>query len=115
VSTELSDDDHQAYAVVQACSLLLAAGALYAATLMSYKGAQVFLGLVQDPYDRVVWIGVGVGNATALCGATISYLAGMERPWGLLRGAATVLLIGNLGVPATWGVLWLMRQGYLSF
>jgi hypothetical protein len=57
----------------------------------------------------------GVGNATALCGATISYLAGMERPWGLLRGAATVLLIGNLGVPATWGVLWLMRHGYLSF
>jgi hypothetical protein len=115
VSTELTEDDFRAYGVVQAFSLVLAAGALYAATVMSYKGSQVFLGHVPDPYDRVVWIGVGVGNATALCGAVIAYLAGMDRPWGVLRGAATFLLVGNLAVPAAWGVLWLIRHGFLSF
>ena len=30
------------------------------------------------------------------------------RPWRL---AATALLVGNLAVPAAWGVLWLIRQG----
>ena len=97
--TERTEDDSRAYGVVQAFSLLLAGGALYAAALMSYKGGQVFLGLVADPYDRVVWVGVGMGIPTALCGAVIAGLA------------ATALLVGNLAVPAAWGVLWLIRQG----
>jgi hypothetical protein len=33
----------------------------------------------------------------------------------VLRGAATFLLVGNLAVPAAWGVLWLIRHGFLSF
>ncbi len=111
MSHELTEDDSRAYGVVQAFSLLLAGGALYAATLMSYKGGQVFLGHVADPYDRVVWVGVGMGIPTALCGAVIAYLAAMDRPWGALRIAATALLVGNLAVPAAWGVLWLIRQG----
>ncbi|MFM2382617.1 MAG: hypothetical protein RL515_604 [Verrucomicrobiota bacterium] len=115
MSTELTEDDSRAYGVVQAFSLLLAGGALYAATLMSYKGGQVFLGHVADPYDRVVWVGVGMGIPTALCGAVIAYLAAMDRPWGALRVAATTLLVGNLAVPAAWGVLWLLRHGYVHF
>lgn len=82
MSTELTEDDSRAYGVVQAFSLLLSAGALYAAILMSYKGGQVFLGRVADPFDRVVWVGVGIGIPTALCGAVIAYLAGMDRGWG---------------------------------
>ena len=115
MSTELTEDDSRAYGVVQAFSLLLAGGALYAATLMSYKGGQVFLGHVADPYDRVVWVGVGMGIPTAICGAVIAYLAAMDRPWGALRVAATTLLVGNLAVPAAWGVLWLLRHGYVHF
>jgi len=115
VSTELTEDDSRAYGVVQAFSLLLSAGALYAATLLTYRGGEVFLGLVKDPYDRVVWLGVGMGIPTALCGAVIAYLAAMDRPWGALRVAATTLLVGNLAVPAAWGVLWLLRHGYVHF
>ena len=111
VSPELTEDDSRAYGVVQAFSLLLAGGALYAATLLSYRGGEVFLGLVKDPYDRVVWLGVGMGIPIALCGAVIAGLATLNRPWDLLRLAATALLIGNLAVPAAWGVLWLIRQG----
>lgn len=111
MSPELTEDDSRAYGVVQAFSLLLAGGALYAATLLSYRGGEVFLGLVKDPYDRVVWLGVGMGIPIALCGAVIAGLATLNRPWDLLRLAATALLIGNLAVPAAWGVLWLIRQG----
>ncbi len=111
MSHELTEDDSRAYGVVQAFSLLLAGGALYAATLLSYRGGEVFLGLVKDPYDRVVWLGVGMGIPIALCGAVIAVLATLNRPWDLLRLAATALLIGNLAVPAAWGVLWLIRQG----
>ena len=115
MSTELTEDDSRAYGVVQAFSLFLSAGALYAAILMSYKGGQVFLGHVADPYDRVVWVGVGIGIPTALCGAVIAYLAGMDRPWGALRLAATTLLFANHAVPGVWGVLWLLRHGYVHF
>ena len=111
MSHELTEDDSRAYGVVQAFSLLLAGGALYAATLLTYRGGQVFLGLVQDPYDRVVWLGVAMGIPVALCGAVIAVLATLNRPWDLLRIAATALLMGNLAVPAAWGVLWLIRQG----
>jgi hypothetical protein len=41
----------------------------------------------------------------------IAVLATLNRPWDLLRIAATALLVGNLAVPAAWGVLWLIRQG----
>ena len=115
VPTELSEDDSRAYGVVQAFSLFLAAGTLYAAYLMTRQAAPVFLGLVTDPYDRVVWVGVGVGIPTALCGAAIAIMAAQQRRWDFLRIAATTLLIGNLGIPLTWGVLWLMRNGYLPF
>lgn len=108
---ELTEDDSRAYGVVQAFSLLLAGGALYAASLMSYRGGEVFLGLVPDPYDRVVWVGVGMGIPVALCGAVIAVLATLNRRWDLLRIAATILLVGNLAVPAAWGVLWLIRHG----
>ena len=111
VPTELTEDDARAYGVVQAFSLLLSGGALTAAALMSYRGGEVFLGLVPDPYDRVVWVGVGMGIPTALCGAVIATLATMNRRWDFLRIAATVLLVGNLAVPAAWGVLWLIRHG----
>ena len=110
VSTELTEDDSRAYGVVQAFSLLLAGGALYAATLLSYRGGEVFLGLVKDPYDRVVWLGVGMGIPIALCGAVIAVQATLNRRWDLLRIVATVLLVGNLTVPAAWGVLWLIRH-----
>ena len=109
--TELTEDDSRAYGVVQAFSLLLSAGALYAATVLSYRGGEVFLGLVQDPYDRVVWLGVGMGIPVALCGAVIAAMATMNRGWGFLRATATALLVGNLAVPAAWGVLWLIRRG----
>jgi len=115
VPTELSEDDSRAYGVVQAFSLFLAAGTLYAAYLMTRQAAPVFLGLVTDPYDRVVWVGVGVGIPTALCGAAIAIMAAQHRRWDFLRIAATTLLFGNLGIPLTWGVLWLMRNGYLPF
>jgi hypothetical protein len=82
---------------------------------MSYKGGQVFLGHVADPYDRVVWVGVGMGIPTALCGAVIAGLATMDRGWDFLRITATILLVGNLAVPAAWGVLWLLRHGYVRF
>jgi hypothetical protein len=72
VSSELTEDDSRAYGVVQAFSLFLAGGALYAATLLTYRGGEVFLGLVKDPYDRVVWLGVGMGIPDALCGAVIA-------------------------------------------
>lgn len=111
MSTELTEDDSRAYGVVQAFSLLLAGGALYAATLLTYRGGEVFLGLVQDPYDRVVWLGVGMGIPVALCGAVIAVQATLNRRWDLLRIAATALLVGNLAVPAAWGVLWLIRRG----
>ena len=111
MSNEITEDDSRAYGVVQAFSLLLSGGALYAATLMSYQGGEVFLGLVPDPYDRVVWVGVGMGIPTALCGAVIAVMATMNRGWDLLRIAATILLVGNLAVPAAWGVLWLIRHG----
>ena len=111
MSHELTEDDSRAYGVVQAFSLLLAGGALYAATLLTYRGGEVFLGFVKDPYDRVVWLGVGMGIPVALCGAVIAVLATLNRPWDLLRIAATALLVGNLAVPAAWGVLWLIRQG----
>lgn len=107
---ELTEDDSHAYGVVQAFSLLLSGGALYAATLLTYRGAEVFLGLVADPYDRVVWLGVGMGIPVALCGAVIAVLATLNRRWDFLRIAAAVLLVGNLAVPAAWGVLWLIRQ-----
>jgi hypothetical protein len=110
VPNELTEDDSHAYGVVQAFSLLLSGGALYAATLLTYRGAEVFLGLVPDPYDRVVWLGVGMGIPVALCGAVIAVQATLNRPWGLIRIAATILLVGNLAVPAAWGVLWLIRQ-----
>jgi len=110
VSTELTEDDSRAYGVVQAFSLLLAAGALYAACILSYRGGEVYLGLVKDPYDRVVWLGVGMGIPIALCGAVIAAMATMNRGWDLLRIAATVLLVGNLAVPAAWIVLRLMRH-----
>jgi hypothetical protein len=110
VPNELTEDDSRAYGVVQTFSLLLSAGALYAATLLSYRGGEVFLGLVQDPYDRVVWLGVGMGIPVALCGAVIAVQATLNRRWDLLRIVATVLLVGNLAIPAAWGVLWLMRH-----
>ena len=111
MSTELTEDDSRAYGVVQAFSLLLAGGALYAASVLSYRGGEVYLGLVKDPYDRVVWLGVGMGIPIALCGAVIAAMATMNRGWDLLRIAATALLVGNLAVPAAWGVLWLIRRG----
>ena len=107
---ELTEDDSRAYGVVQAFSLILAGGALYAATLLSYRGGEDFLGLVQDPYDRVVWLGVGMGIPVALCGAVIAVQAPLNRRWDLLRIVATVLLVGNLAIPAAWGVLWLIRH-----
>ena len=110
MSTELTEDDSRAYGVVQAFSLLLAGGALYAASILSYRGGEVYLGLVKDPYDRVVWLGVGMGIPIALCGAIIAGMATMNRGWDLLRIAATALLVGNLAVPAAWGVLWFIRQ-----
>ena len=110
MSNELTEDDSRAYGVVQAFSLVLAGGALYAATLLSYRGGEVFLGLVQDPYDRVVWLGVGMGIPVALCGAVIAVQATLNRRWDLLRIVATVLLVGNLAIPAAWGVLWLIRH-----
>jgi hypothetical protein len=109
VPNELTEDDSRAYGVVQAFSLLLSGGALYAATLLTYRGAEVFLGLVADPYDRVVWLGVGMGIPVALCGAVIAVQATLNHPWGLLRIAATILLVGNLAIPSAWGVLWLIR------
>ena len=111
MSTELTEDDSRAYGVVQAFSLLLSAGALTAAAILSYRGGEVFLGLVQDPYDRVVWLGVGMGIPAALCGAAIAAMATLNRGWDLLRIAATALLAGNLAVPLAWGVLWLLRKG----
>jgi hypothetical protein len=110
VSTELTEDDSRAYGVVQAFSLLLAGGALYASTLLTHRGAEVFLGLVKDPYDRVVWLGVGMGIPIALCGAVIAGMATLERRWDFLRIVATLLLVGNLAIPAAWGVLWIIRQ-----
>jgi len=110
VPNELTEDDSRAYGVVQAFSLPLSGGALYAATLLTYRGAEVFLGLVPDPYDRVVWLGVGMGIPVALCGAVIAVLSTMNRRWDFLRVAATILLIGNLAIPAAWGVLWIIRQ-----
>ena len=110
MSTELTEDDSRAYGVVQAFSLLLSGGALYVATLLSYRGGEVFLGLVQDPYDRVVWLGVAMGIPIALCGAVIAVMATMNRGWDFLRITATLLLVGNLAVPAAWFVLWLLRQ-----
>ena len=110
MSTELTEDDSRAYGVVQAFSLLLAGGALYAASILSYRGGEVYLGLVKDPYDRVVWLGVGMGIPIALCGAVIAAMATMNRGWDLLRIAATALLVGNLAVPAAWIVLRLMRH-----
>ena len=111
MSTELTEDDSRAYGVVQAFSLLLSGGALYAASLLSYRGGEVYLGLVQDPYDRVVWLGVGMGIPIALCGAVIAVQATLNRGWDFLRIVATTLLVGNLAVPAAWGVLWLLRKG----
>lgn len=111
MSTELTEDDSRAYGVVQAFSLLLAGGALYAATILSYRGGEVYLGLVKDPYDRVVWLGVGMGIPIALCGAVIAGMATLNRGWDLLRIAATTLLVGNLAVPAAWAVLWVLRRG----
>ncbi len=110
MSTELAEDDSRAYGVVQAFSLVLSGGALYVAGLLSYQGGEVFLGLVQDPYDRVVWLGVAMGIPIALCGAVIAVMATMNRGWGFLRIAATILLVGNLAVPVAWGVLWFIRQ-----
>ena len=107
---ELTEDDSHAYGVVQAFSLLLSGGALYAATLLTYRGAEVFLGLVPDPYDRVVWLGVGMGIPVALCGAVIAVLATLNRGWDFLRVVATLLLVGNFAIPAAWGVLWIIRQ-----
>lgn len=111
MSTELTEDDSRAYGVVQAFSLVLAGGALYAASLLTYRGGEVFLGLVQDPYDRVVWLGVGMGIPVALCGAVIAVLASLNRGWDFLRVVAAILLAGNLAVPAAWGFLWLLRKG----
>ncbi len=111
VSTELTEDDSRAYGVVQAFSLVLAGGALYAASLLTYRGGEVFLGLVQDPYDRVVWLGVGMGIPVALCGAVIAVLASLNRGWDFLRVVATILLAGNLAIPAVWAGLWLLRKG----
>ncbi len=110
MSTELTEDDSRAYGVVQAFSLLLSGGTLYVAGLLSYQGGEVFLGLVKDPYDRVVWLGVAMGIPIALCGAVIAVMATMNRGWDFLRIAATILLVGNLAVPAAWGVLWIIRQ-----
>jgi hypothetical protein len=56
-----------------------------------------------------------MGIPTALCGAVIAGLATMDRGWDFLRIAATTLLVGNLAVPAAWGVLWLLRHGYVRF
>lgn len=109
MSTELTEDDSRAYGVVQAFSLLLAAGALYAAGILSFRGGEVFLGLVKDPYDRVVWLGVGMGIPIALCGAVIAVLASLGRGWDFVRIVATLLLVGNLAIPAAWGVLWIIR------
>ena len=109
MSTELTEDDSRAYGVVQAFSLVLAGGALYAASLLTYRGGEVFLGLVQDPYDRVVWLGVGMGIPVALCGAVIAAMSTLNRGWDLLRIVATLLLVGNLAIPAVWAGLGLLR------
>ena len=111
----MAEDSNRSAEMPLAKRILLAGGALYAAILMSYKGGQVFLGHVTDPYDRVVWVGVGMGIPTALCGAVIAGLAAMDRGWDFLRIAATTLLVGNLAIPAAWGVLWLLRHGYVHF
>jgi hypothetical protein len=110
VPPELTEDDSRAYGVVQAFSLLLSAGALYAAVRLTHQGGRVFLGLAQDPYDRDVWLGVGMGNCLALGGAVIAYMSGMGRGRGFLRAASGLLLLANLAVPAAWGVLWLLRR-----
>lgn len=109
MSTE-PDDDSRANGLVQACALLVSAGAFYAALRMGHQGGQVFLGLAPDPYARAVWVGVTIGIPVALGGAVIAVLAAQDRPWDLLRVAATALLVGNLAIPLAWGVLWLLRQ-----
>ena len=53
MSTELTEDDSRAYGVVQAFSLLLSGGALYVATLLSYRGGEVFLGLDECILGRI--------------------------------------------------------------
>lgn len=112
---ELSEDDNRALTIVQGLALVIAAGALYAAIRLSIQGGKVFLGLAKDPYDRDVWLGVGVGIALALCGATVAFISGYERRWDALRIIATALVIAHLAVPATWGVLWLIRYNRLTF
>jgi hypothetical protein len=51
-----------------------------------------------------------MGIPVALCGAVIAVQATLNRRWDLLRIVATVLLVGNLAIPAAWGVLWLIRH-----
>ena len=115
VPEELSEDDNRAYTLVQGLALLISSGVLYAAIRLSIQGGKVFLGLEKDPYERDVWLGVGVGIALALCGAVIAYMGGYERRWDALRIVATALLFAHLAVPAAWGVLWLIRHGFFSF
>jgi len=33
----------------------------------------------------------------------------LNRGWDLLRIATTILLVGNLAIPAVWAGLWLLR------
>ncbi len=114
VQTNLNEDDLKGYRVVQVLSLLIAGGALYAAFLMTRKGGAVYLGLEIDPFEREAMVGAFVGIPTSICGATIAYLAAYERRWGFVRCLATLIFIGNLLIPLTWGVLWLMKSGLFS-
>lgn len=114
MQTDPNEDDLKGYRVVQALSLFIAGGALYAAFLMTRKGGPVYLGLEIDPFERDAMVGALVGIPTAICGAAVAYLAAYERRWGFVRCLATLILAGNILIPLTWGVLWLMKSGLFS-
>ena len=114
MQTDPNEDDLKGYRVVQALSLFIAGGALYAAILMTRKGGPVYLGLEIDPFERDAMVGAFVGIPTSICGAAVAYLAAYERRWGIVRGHATFIFIGNLLIPLTWGFLWLIKSGLFS-
>lgn len=103
------EDDYTSRPSIPIFAIALAAVALVSSILMSYRGASVYLGLATDAYGRDIMVGTWVGIPTAIAGALSAYLAGQDRPKGLLRNLAYGLIVANLLIPCAWGIVVLMK------
>lgn len=103
------------FRLLQGWGVVVALATFATGVLLTTRGADAYLGLVQDPFDRKVFAALCLGLPGCVLGALCALLACRDRAWDGLRLSGATLVCLNLATVAAWGVLYLLKAGAIRF